>query len=43
MVEDIPFCDVINLYVDVIKMKRREKKQNDPNRIIRKPAGDNWV
>lgn len=36
------FVRVIDLYADVRRMQIREKKQNDPNRIIRRKAGDDW-
>ena len=36
------FKDVIDLYVDVRQMQIRTKKNSDPNRVIRRPAGDDW-
>jgi hypothetical protein len=36
---------VIELYADIRAMQIREnkeKKKNDPNRIIRRPADDSW-
>ena len=39
-VDEKRFVDVINLYIDVIKMQKREKARNDPNRVIRRPATD---
>lgn len=41
-IEDRTFCEVIHLYSDVRRMQIRDKKNKDPNRIIRRPAGDNW-
>jgi hypothetical protein len=45
-VEKKSFHDVIRLYSDVRAMQIREAKQednkNDDNRVIRRPAGDNW-
>lgn len=37
-----PYCKVIELYSDIRTMQLREKKKNDPNRVIRRPAGDDW-
>ena len=40
------FLQVVALYSDVrqvqIAAKKEEEKRNDPNRIIRRPAGDDW-
>ena len=36
------FVDVIDLYSDIRTMQITEKKMNDPNRIIRRPASDTW-
>ena len=36
------FCDVMNLFIDVRKLQIREKKARDPNRVIRRKAGDDW-
>lgn len=41
-IDDRRFTDVIGLYKDVRRMQIREKKANDPNRIIRRKAGDDW-
>lgn len=41
-VDEKPYGNVIELYADVRRMQLREKKQNDPNRVIRRPAGDDW-
>lgn len=41
-VEGKPFHDVIVLYSDILRMRRTEKKQTDPDRVIRKKAGDDW-
>jgi hypothetical protein len=40
--EEKSFYDVIRLYADVRRMQIREKKINDPDRVIRRPAGDDW-
>ena len=36
------FHEVIKLYSDVRKLQIREKKAHDPNRVIRRKAGDDW-
>lgn len=36
------FHDVIRIYADVRRLQIRQKKLSDPNRVIRKPAGDDW-
>lgn len=41
-IEERPYVKVINLYSDVRRMQIRQKKMSDPNRVIRRPAGDNW-
>ena len=44
-VDEKPYGNVIELYADVRRMQLREKKEqkkNDPNRVIRRPAGDDW-
>ena len=48
-IDEKRFRDVIKLYSDVRTMQIREskiqkeiEKANDPNRIIRRPAGDDW-
>lgn len=40
--EEKPFHGVILLYGDVIKTKQTETSRKDPDRVIRKPAGDDW-
>ena len=42
MIEDRTFFEIIDLYADMRRMQIREKKESDPNRIIRRPAGDDW-
>lgn len=44
-VDEKAYCKVIELYADIRAMQIREnkeKKKDDPNRIIRRPAGDDW-
>ena len=41
-IEDRPFGRVIELYSDTIKAKKRENAEANPNRVIRKKAGDDW-
>lgn len=41
-IDEKRFIEVIDLFSDIRRMQIREKKLSDPNRIIRKPAGDNW-
>lgn len=45
-VDDKSFHAVIKLYSEVRIMQMNEEglqeKENNPNRVIRKPAGDNW-
>lgn len=40
--DDVAFVKIIKLYSDVRRMQIREKRESDPNRIIRRPAGDDW-
>jgi hypothetical protein len=37
-----PFVEVIELFADLTKLTKHEKKMSDPNRVIRRPAGDDW-
>lgn len=44
-VEDKPFCRVIELYADVRRVQIKERKKietPEKERIIRRPASDNW-
>lgn len=41
-IEERTFFSVIDLFIDTRKMQIRAKKVSDPNRVIRKPASDNW-
>jgi hypothetical protein len=41
-VDERSFVSVIELYADVRRLQIREKKLNDPNRVIRRPASDSW-
>jgi hypothetical protein len=36
------FFEVIDLYADVRAMQIRENELNDPNRVVRRKAGDDW-
>lgn len=41
-IDDTSFMKVIDLYSDTRKMQIRDKKESDPNRVIIRPAGDDW-
>lgn len=41
-VDDRRYADVIKLYAEVIDLHAEVKKQQDPNRVIRRRAGDDW-
>ena len=41
-IEKRPFLQIIDLYADCRRLQIREKKRNDPNRVIRRKAGDDW-
>jgi len=41
-VEKRRFYDVIKLYAELRNMQIKEEKRNDPDRVIRRPAGDKW-
>lgn len=36
------YADVIKLYSSVIDLNIDRKFKSDPNRVVRRPAGDNW-
>ena len=36
------YIDVIKMYAEVIRMDKKEEKMMNPNRVIRRPAGDDW-
>ena len=42
MIDEMTFVDVIGLYSKVRKYQIREEELSDPNRVIRRPAGDDW-
>lgn len=42
MIDETRFSDVVKMFCDVRRLQIREKKRNDPNRVIRRPAGNNW-
>jgi hypothetical protein len=42
VVDDRRYADVIKLYAEVIDLHAEVKKQQDPNRVIRRRAGDDW-
>lgn len=42
MIDETSFYKVLDLFSDTRKMQIREKKLSDPNRVIRRPAGDDW-
>lgn len=37
-----PFHDVIRLFSDMRRLQLRNKKIKDPNRIVKRQAGDDW-
>ena len=41
-IEDESFFRIIDLFADTRRIQIHEKKMADPNRVILKPAGDNW-
>jgi hypothetical protein len=41
-IEERSFFLVMDLLADTRRVQIEEKKQKDPNRIIRRPAGDDW-
>ena len=41
-IEDKSFFKVIDLFADTRRVQIETKKLSDPNRIIRRPAGDGW-
>lgn len=45
-IDDMTFRDVIRLYSKIRRMQIREEDIKDiienPNRVIRRPAGDKW-
>lgn len=41
-IEDYSFFKIIDLFIDLRTMQIRDKQEADPNRVIRRPAGDNW-
>ena len=41
-VDDQRYKDVIKLYAEVIDLHMEVKKEQDPDRVIRRRAGDDW-
>lgn len=41
-VENKAYYKVIELFADLRSMQIREEKKNDPDRVIKRPAGDDW-
>lgn len=41
-IEERSFFQVIDLFADTRRIQIEDKKTRDPNRIIRRPAGDDW-
>lgn len=41
-IDEKPFFEVIELFGETRQMQIREKILSDPNRIIRRKAGDDW-
>ena len=41
-IENRSFFEIIDLYSDVRKIQIEVKKEENPNRVIRRPAGDDW-
>lgn len=41
-IEKESYYKVMDLFADTRKLQIRDKKETDPTRTIRRPAGDNW-
>ena len=41
-IEEESFFRILDLFADTRRMQIQEKKLNDPNRVIMRPAGDDW-
>jgi hypothetical protein len=41
-IEERSFFQVIDLFADTRRAQIQIKKESDPNRVIRRPAGDDW-
>ena len=41
-IDEKPFFEVIELFGETRQMQIREKISSNPNRIIRRKAGDDW-
>lgn len=41
-IEKSVFEEIIELYADVRMVQIRAEKESDPDRVIRRPAGNNW-
>ena len=40
--DDCRFSEIIRLFAETRRMQQRENKRKDPNRVIRRKAGDDW-
>jgi hypothetical protein len=36
------YVDVIKMYADLREMKKTEERLTNPNRVVRRRAGDDW-
>lgn len=36
------YVDVIKMYADVMDMKKEQARLSNPNRVVRRRAGDDW-
>ena len=41
-IENASYYKVLDLFADTRKLQIRYKKESDPNRVIRRKAGDDW-
>lgn len=41
-IDDRAFGEVVDLYIDTRKIQMRKNKLTNPNRVIRRRAGDDW-
>ena len=41
-IENTPYYKVLDLFADTRKLQIRAKREADPNRVIRRKAGDDW-
>lgn len=41
-IEKISYYKVLDLFSDTRKLQIRHQRESDPNRVIRRKAGDDW-